>query len=347
MHIVRRRVPLSKDRWQVTDAVRLALSMVFLASAYAKFAHPDVFRDEVHRIGWLPATVAAAVIMALPWLELVCGASAVASLRWPLCLLPPTVCCVLFASVAVIGVARNQTGGCGCFPGIFQFASPGTHLSFALLLCFTCLWLWRPRTLTAPSAFSDPAEALRREGQNQFLLLLIAASALSFVATQSGADSKHNEGPGLNSPIAPVLARSAMTPATWTMVMVFDATCPFCIDTIQRLESLYRLHPSELAVVVLSESSPRETANFFQQGHYTIPFVVDLQNQIESSLMVEVTPYILLYQDGKLRFKGAGEDALPKSEQIFFADQQRSIDGRNARSAGGEPKRLQTVFSCR
>ncbi|HLO68242.1 MAG TPA: MauE/DoxX family redox-associated membrane protein [Holophaga sp.] len=95
--------------------VQIALGLVFIAAALPKIADPPGFAKAIWNYQLFPAWAVHPAALAVPWLELVCGAllclglKARAAAAWTGALL------LGFVLALSVNLARNRPVDCGCF----------------------------------------------------------------------------------------------------------------------------------------------------------------------------------------------------------------------------------------
>lgn len=130
----------------IRGGVRGLVSLVFLVSGGLKLQDPSRFLLDVQSFELLPYTLAYAVALALPWLE-VFGAVAL----WRQSLARSAALLLGLATlgfIAALGLAtaKGIALDCGCFGDWLVFPNLGAHVAFNLALAGMCFALLRTPT---------------------------------------------------------------------------------------------------------------------------------------------------------------------------------------------------------
>ena len=286
-----------------------------MISAAAKLAHWNIYYAELMHLGWFGPEAVRIVAYTLPWFEFLAALGILASVRWKNAILPAQALSLLFVLFSIGLLVAQRPRDCACFPGVFTFSTAREHLAFSFLLFFGCLWIWR---MECPPREDDiGANGLTLlVPRSKFLSILIFVSALSLA---SNAKPAQPEGPPIGSPIPALLGSALHSNHGYVMVMIFDASCPFCIDSLPHLRDIQADRRRRARVCLVSESTPRESADLIRETNIQLPVFDDAQGKLQSSLHVHSVPYFLLYSDGTLIYEGSGEGSLFRASSLLSA----------------------------
>ncbi len=249
----------------------------------------------------------------LPWIETACMIGILLSARWRNAILPAQLLSLLFVTASILFLVTNHVGECACFPGLFEFSSSTEHLDFSLLLFFGCLWVWRMDYGASHSRTriqQKPVYVPRA----RFLFVLMVAAFLSLL---SHARPVLSEGPLIGSALPASLSSGNRPQQGYIVVMLFDTTCPFCIDSLQHLNALDAESMRPLSIWLVSESSAKESDYILRHMNCHRLVFDDSTGRIKSALGVREVPYFLVYADGGLTYKGSGEGALVQVRKVL------------------------------
>ena len=120
---------------------RLLLGGTFAAAAVAKIADPAGFVADIGHYKLLPYPLTVTAGIYLPWLELICGISALCRWRERAALILMLCLCVLFFAALSSAWFRGLDINCGCF-GHSASSTITTALARSLALGFLALLLF-------------------------------------------------------------------------------------------------------------------------------------------------------------------------------------------------------------
>jgi len=143
----------------VRPLVRLLLGAVFAWAGAEKIAHPADFFSSLLDYGVpFPEAFLRVVAIALPWLEVLCGAGLLAN-RWMETVGPvvAALCCCFIAMLGEALLRGIDLSNCGCFgPVASQWIDrPAVALLRAVVLLGAAWYIMTPRRI----ALLDPASA--------------------------------------------------------------------------------------------------------------------------------------------------------------------------------------------
>jgi len=125
--------------------LRLVLSLlfggVFFLAGSLKVRDPQLFTMQVRSFEMLPDPWNAALALALPWMEILCGLAVITGdlRRGALVLLNGTL--VVFLAVLGWTISTGKQVDCGCFGTALQLKMPVEFGMDAVLFLIGC-WLW-------------------------------------------------------------------------------------------------------------------------------------------------------------------------------------------------------------
>lgn len=130
--------------------VRLTLGAVFLYAALTKVPAFDTFAEEIANYRMLPALLVAPLAVAVPGMELLCGALLVLGRWW---VRPAALLLSLLLGVFIVALSQALLRGinlsCGCFGGS-EVATWGTVARDVVFLAGTAWVAWREGPPAAP-----------------------------------------------------------------------------------------------------------------------------------------------------------------------------------------------------
>lgn len=158
--------PSSLWRW-IAFVARLVLAGVFLYAGGSKIVDPPGFAHELSNYRLLPDIAVSPVALALPWLEVLCGALLAAGIWRRETALILAGLLVVFVIALSIDLVRGVAVDCGCFGGATAARSPSElfaemRLAIArdvVLLLLAVAVCFRRRSTRARSTPESPAAA--------------------------------------------------------------------------------------------------------------------------------------------------------------------------------------------
>jgi len=140
-----RDAPATRDRPApalVVGVVRLALGLLLLASGLTKLAAPQAFLAAVLDYGLVGPTVAQAVTIAVPALEVVAGAALVLNRAVGGAGLIAAGLGLTFVAAQAAVLARGRSADCGCFGPLSGRVGPASLARAAAVLVAAMLVTW-------------------------------------------------------------------------------------------------------------------------------------------------------------------------------------------------------------
>ena len=164
--------PSSRWRWIGGVAARVVLGGVFLYAGGSKIVDPPGFAHELSNYRLLPDAAVAPIALALPWLEVLCGALLVAGIWRREAALLLAGLLVVFVAALSIDLARGIAVYCGCFGGAKPARSPSERFAdmrLAIVRDVLLLILAAPVLFRGQATSNPPAESreMTRRGINQ------------------------------------------------------------------------------------------------------------------------------------------------------------------------------------
>ncbi len=112
---------MSKDLWRdvlgrwLALAFRFYLGGIFVYASVYKIGYAAEFAETIASYQIVPALAVNAVALALPWLELICGAMLVAGVRVRTVSVILAALLVVFCLAVTVNLLRETPIDCGCF----------------------------------------------------------------------------------------------------------------------------------------------------------------------------------------------------------------------------------------
>ncbi len=125
----------------VTLLIRLAVSAVFLVSGLLKVIDPARFLIDVRSFELLPYSLAWAVALVLPWLEIFAALGLWLRRLASGSALLLGLATISFLLAIALATARGLDLDCGCFGDWLVFPNTATHFAFNAILLCGCLIL--------------------------------------------------------------------------------------------------------------------------------------------------------------------------------------------------------------
>lgn len=288
---------------------------VFVYAGGVKALSPSNFRSHLEQLGWVPAALLDAVVIAVTVAEVGGGAALLVGLAPGATLLVGAVGVLLLAAASVWAVRSGRVTDCGCYGGYFT-PSIAQSVTLNALYAAALVFAWRAGVGGAPPAAWK-------------LALVGVVAALVGVLTAVAQRHEMRHGRPLvdlnplkpDHPWRPRWAAGAV-PADgreW-LVAYLGLDCPFCHQWIRVLNAVHRSAALPDVVGVVGAPDDRRQAFVVEQG---IRFPVVSIKRSRMDRLVSAVPTTLLVQAGTIRKKWSGgidPEFLHRFNRAFFSD---------------------------